>query len=243
MIDYKSKLSFFIYFVASILLGLFLGVFSVYYFVGIDTETADNLKVLSYFFIGCATIIASIQLAINAKQAKYSNDWNKKQMAMIRLHESEKTIKEALKNLHKHLDVVGRDPEDPYQVYELHNKMGVFLENNKFIYHGEETKDDESILPSKLLQKKNHINKFNKKIKGREVRDNVVALLNEYEYISLNVNLDIFDKNAVVLLYSERIIRTYKKFKKYIEHLRKDHKFGDDAYKEFESFAKSIINF
>ncbi|MFW3357378.1 DUF4760 domain-containing protein [Aliarcobacter butzleri] len=242
MIDYKSKLSFFIYFISSILLGVFLGVFSVYYFVGIDTQTADNLKILSYFFIACATIIASIQLAINAKQAKYSNNWNKKQMAMIRLHESEKTIKEALKNLHKDLDVVGRDADDPYQIYEIHNKMGVFLENGKFIYHGEQTEEDKSILPKLLLQKKNHICNFDETLVGRDIRDSIIALLNEYEYISLNVNLDIFDKNAVILLYSERIIRTYKKFKKYIEHLRKDHKFGNDAYKEFESLAKSIMN-
>ncbi|OCL99534.1 hypothetical protein AAX29_00575 [Aliarcobacter thereius] len=241
MIDYKSKLFFIIYFFFSIIIGTFIGIFLVYYFVGINTETANNLKILSYFFIACATIIASIQLAINAKQTKYSNNWNKKQMAMIRLHESEKTIKEALKSLHKHLDVVGRDPEDPYQLYEIHNKMGVFLENGKFIYHGEQTKEDKSIIPKRILQKADHICSFDNSLKGRDIRDSIIALLNEYEYIALNVNLDIFDRNAVILLYSERILRTYKKFTKYIEHLRKDHKFGNDAYIEFENLAKSII--
>lgn len=248
MIDYKSKWAFFLYFIFSIFIGASLGIFLIYYFIGLDEKTVDNLKVFSYLFIAFAALIATAQLGINAKQAKknaaqvkYSNDWNKKQLATIRLHKSDKVIKKTIANLHSTLDVVGRDIDNPYQPYEIHNKMGVFLQNGEFIYHGEETKEHIEILPKKSLQKKNHINEFSKNIKGRKVRDNIIALLNEYEYISLNVNQDIFDRKSVVLLYDMKILRTYKKFKKYIEHLRGYHNFGNDVYIEFEKLANDII--
>lgn len=249
MTDYKSKWTFFLCFVFSIFIGSSLGIFLIYYFIGLDENTVDNLKVFSYLFIAFAALVATAQLGINAKQAKknatqvkYSNDWNKKQLATIRLHKSDKVIKKAIANLHSTLDVVGREIENPYQPYEIHNKMGVFLQNGDFIYHGEETEEHKNILPTEFLQKKNHINEFDKKIKGRTVRDNIIALLNEYEYISLNVNQDIFDRNSVVLLYDMKIMRTYKKFEKYIEHLRGYHNFGNDVYIEFEKLAKDIIN-
>ncbi|MFW0714141.1 DUF4760 domain-containing protein [Aliarcobacter butzleri] len=249
MIDYKSRLAYFIYFIISIALGIFLGLFLVYYFIDIDTQTADNLKILSYIFIAIAAVIGSIQLGMNANQAKknteqvkYSNEWNKKQLATIRLHESQKEIKKATSFLHSILDIISREPDNPYQPYEIHNKMGVFLKNGDFVFHGEETQEDESIVPKKSLQKKKHIIKFNKKLNGRKVRDNIIALLNEYEYISLNVNNDIFDFDTVKKLMYGKIIRTYKKLEKYISHLRNEHNYGPNFYIEFETLAKRLEN-
>lgn len=247
MIDYKSKWAFFLYFVFSVLIGASLGIFLIYHFIGLDEKTIDNLKVFSYLFIAFAALIATAQLGINAKQAKknteqvkYSNEWNKKQLATIRLHESQKEIKKATSKLHSTLDIVAREIDNPYQPYEIHNKMGVFLENGEFIFHGEETTENIEILPKSTLQKKNHINEFDKKIKGRKIRDNIIGLLNEFEYIALNVNNDIFDFDTVRKLMSSKIIRTYKKFEKYISHLREEHKYGPDFYIEFETLVKRI---
>ncbi len=231
------------YILAGILIGIGLGLTFIYYSMGFDSNDIAVAKVSSLIFVGIAAIGGIYQLSINASQIKYSNEWNKKQLATTRLHESEKNIKAALTALHSTLNVVGRDVEKPYKDYEIHNLLGVFLNDNKtFVFHGEQTEEDiKNLHKNDSEQKNKHINSFDNSLKGRKTRDNMIALLNEYEYISSSVNCDIFDKESVMRLIDLKIVRTYFRFKNYIEHLRHEHGGGSTTYKEFEDFAQEIM--
>lgn len=223
------------------IIGIFIGLGIFIYLFESTDKTLNILKSASIIFVGISVLIGIYQLSANVRQIRYSNDWNKKQLATTRLHESEKNIKTALTALHSTLNVVGRDIENPYKYHEIHDNLGVFLEDRKtFVFHGEQTDDDIKNLPKNENQKKNHTNKFNHEINGREVRDNIIALLNEYEYISSSVNCDIFDKESVMRLMDLKILRTYLRFQEYINHLRNEHGGGSTTYKELEDFANEI---
>lgn len=224
----------------ALLIGVAIGLVLFAYLFGLSEKTLNIIKAGSIIFVGISVLIGIYQLSANVRQIRYSNDWNKKQLATIRIHESDKTLKESISILHPTLAVVERNPDDPYEIYEIHNQMGVFLKDETFVFHGEQTDDDIKKLPEDDKQREKHINQFKKKFKGRKVRDNIVALLNEYEYISLNVNCGIFDKETVMRLFEIKLLRTFLKFKKYIIHLREDHKYGQTVYIEFEKFAKEI---
>ncbi|HAC70133.1 MAG TPA: hypothetical protein DCF41_00260 [Arcobacter skirrowii] len=214
--------------------GFAVGIIISFIFSGFTNETLNVLKAISIIFVGFSLLLAMYQL-------KNSNEWNKKQLATTRLHESEKNIKTSIAGLHSALNVVNRDITKPYEVYEIHNKLGVFLKDGKtFIFHGEQTDNDIKILPDDEKQKENHINKFDHDIKGRDIRDNIISLLNEYEYISSSVNCNIFDKESVTRLVDLKLLRTYLKFQKYINHLRDHHGGGNTTYIEFEKFAREI---
>lgn len=217
----------------ALILGFAIGIVTICIFLGFTEKTLDVLKASSIIFVGTSLLLALYQL-------RNSNQWNKKQLATIRLHESEKNIKSCISALHNALDIIERDVNLPYEVYEIHNAFGVFDKDKKLIFHGEQKDFDIKNLPKDKEQEKNHINEFNKDIKGREIKDYIVALLNEYEYISLNVNNDIFDFDTVNKLMAGKITRNYKRFEKYIKHLREHHKYGPNIYKEFETLVKRI---
>lgn len=219
--------------IISLIIGFGVGIVTVCFFIGFEDKTLNVLKATSIIFVGISLLLALFQF-------RNTNQWNKRQLATIRIHESDKNLKNAITILHPTLAVVDRSPDEPYEIYEIHNKMGVFLKNSKFVFHGEQTDDDIKNLPEDNKQKENHINQFDKNINGREVRDTIIALLNEYEYVSLNVNCGIFDKETVKRLFDIKLLRTFLKFEKYIKHLRGDHKYGDTVYIELEGFAKEI---
>lgn len=250
MNNFKNKIAFVAYVLVGVLIGTIIGLYLIHFLIGLNNNDINIIKAISFLFVGFAAIAGIFQLSINARQAKhntkqikYSNEWNKKQLATTRLHESEKNIKAALTALHSTLNVVGRDIEKPYEDYEIHNVLGVFLNDKKtFIFHGEQTENEIKQLPKNSNeQKDNHLNSFNNNINGRVIRDNIIALLNEYEYISSSVNCDIFDKESVMRLIDLKLVRTYLRFEIYIKHLRKEHGGGSTTYKELEDFAKEIM--
>ncbi len=216
------------------IIGFGIGMLVLCIFLGFSDTTLNALKASSIIFVGISLLFALFQY-------RNSNQWNKKQLATIRLHESEKNIKSAIAALHSSLDIINRDPDNPYEAYEIHNEMGIFLKDGKFIFHGEHKDCHIKQLPEDDEQQVNHKNEFDKDVKGSTVRDNIVALLNEYEYLALNVNCGIFDKDTVLKLIDIKIVRTYKKFEKYINHLRIDHKYGDTIYIELDILANEIM--
>ena len=218
----------------SLVLGFGIGIVTICFFIGLEDKTLNIIKAISIVFVGLSVLLGIYQLSANVRQIRYSNDWNKKQLATIRLHESEKNIKACISALHSTLDIIERNTGNPYEVYEIHNAFGVFDKENKLIFHSEQKDSDIKNLPDDSNQQLNHINEFNDKINGRQTKDYIISLLNEYEYISLNVNNDIFDFETVEKLMAGKITRTFKRFEKYITHLREYHKYGPNVYKEFE---------
>lgn len=215
-----------------IVLGLALGIFISFIFIGFTDKTLNVLKAISIIFVGLSLLLALWQY-------NNSNRWNKKQLAANRLHESGKSLKACISVLHDTLNIIERDSSIPYEVHELHNAFGVFDKDENFIFHGEEKESDIKNLPLDSKQKEKHINSF-RDINGREIKDNVIALLNEYEYIALNVNNDIFDFETVKRLMAGKIIKNYNRFAIYINHLREHHKYGKNIYIEFEQLSKKL---
>lgn len=248
MFECKNKIVAIIYIMLGIGIGIVLGLFIIHKYIGWDIETTNSIKVIAYFFIGCSALVATGQLIINANQAKkntnqikYSNDWNKKQLAIQRIHESKSIIKKSTTYLHQTLRPRGREASDPYEVYEIHNYFGCFLEDGKFVFHGEETQEDIQKLPKTWDADDLHKYKFDKELNGREVQDNIWIFLDEFEYICAGINNKIFDKETITSLMGSSIMNTYKKFKNYIIHLRENenHKYVN-AYSELEKLAGII---
>lgn len=245
--EFKSKLSFVGYVLTGIGIGTIIGLTLLHTYIGWDEETINIAKVASFLLVGFAAVGGIFQLAINARQAKnntkqikYSNEWNKKQLASNRLHESRKVIKAAHTELHSILSVKERPINEPFEIHEIHNAIGVFSNSGDLIFHCEHCDEDIKNLPQDHEQKSEHINKFEKDIDGRRIKDSILELLGEYEYIAMNVNQEIFNKKTVTDLMGMPFIQTYKVFSEYINHLRFEHNFGASIYKEFETLAKEI---
>lgn len=220
------------------LLGVAVGLCIAAYWVAGDGKSLfDWAKV-----VVTPTVIFS-SLIITAKQFAYNREWNTKEAGVKAVYVSRgKTAKENAK-IDPLLNTTKKLEENrPLTIREIHNKMGVFLKNGRFVFHGEHTDDD--IRHIHENEQSGYVMQFDNRINGREVEKTIKAILNEYEYICMGCNLGIFDKDVVVELAAIRIVGTFNIFINYIYHLRYDkrHEYGKFLYNHFESMVKEIVD-
>ena len=76
-----------------IIFGIVIGLLLFTFLAWIPKNWFDILKVLGYLFISVSVVIAAQQFRFNREQAQYANEWNKKQLAISRLHDSRHIFK------------------------------------------------------------------------------------------------------------------------------------------------------
>lgn len=196
----------------------------------------DYVKVCSSLAIAISVGIAARQFQLNKRQTKEINTWNKKQLAMTQAH----TV---LDNITKHIEVINpvlqyrerkKNEVAPYTVAEIHNAMGVFMENGEFVFHGQHSKDDYKNLPRE--QKGENIIHFIDEIDGLTIKDSIYGLLNEYEYLAAGVNNDILDGKIIKSLMCSSIRDAFKLFEVYINHVIQKHDGNKNMYLQIRNF-------
>jgi len=221
------------------LIGLLFGLVFILYFYDMDTKSLIVARMVFSIFVVGSIIIAAMQFRLNRKQSTYANRWNKKQLAITRLHESRKLLKDLQKKLHGHIEILEHDEDNPFRLYEIHDSFGVKLINGDFVFHGEQTQEDMRLVPEKQPdQDVFRAIEFKDDVNGREVKDHILDFIGEYEYICSAVNSDVFDDDVVKRLYKKNIVRIYKIFEPYIRHLQITHEYGRTVFCEFEEVAE-----
>ena len=184
-----------------------------------------------------ALIFISIVLGII--NYNYVKEWNRKKAAVEALHNSKKLLKPAIRVLDKEINIQEKIINNyVFTIQELHNIIGVFLKDGSFVFHGEETPKDRL----KVHNKDNGFIKRFQKYNGREIYEYIEDILNEYEYLCMAANQNIFDKSTLIELRGSGIVRIFNMFSNHIYHLRHDkrHNFGGRLYFHLEAFATEI---
>ena len=115
----------------------------------------------------------------------------------------------------------------PYKISEIHCCMGNFKENCKdFEFHNKDSRKENT----------NGIKNLCLEYDGQDVKNTIINLLNDFEYIATGVNMDIFDENVVKKLWRGKLIYAFDMFKNYIHHLRIEHGW-ENVYTELEYLA------
>ena len=217
-----------------LLFGAVGGILIILILMNFDERTVNIIKAIGSLMIVLSIGIAINQFRLNRKQFERNNEWNTKQFGITETHKSRRVIKDAINTLISDLDVM--EKKEPFEVYEIHNSFGVFLTNNEFVFHGEEKSDDMRLLPEKDLDD-GHIARFKEKANGRKIKNTLLDLIGEYEYISLGINNGTFHKESVLALVAGPIRRNYYLYHKYIKHLQNHHKYGKSVFSEFRSLG------
>ncbi len=221
-----------IYGILGILIGIILHDFMT--FNGINIE--NILKII------VAPTVIFMSLLLTARQFVYNREWNKKDAAIKAIYISREKTQKYNDRLNVLLNTTYLIQHDlSLSVIDIHNKMGVFLEDGSFIFHGDETDND--IQNIHTQENSGYRQDFDKDIDGREIKNLITKILNEYEYISMSCNLDIFDKNVIIELRAGGIVKTFNVFISHIYHARYDkrHGYGQFLYIHFENFVKEIV--
>jgi len=214
--------------------GIIVGVLLVMLVKWLDKNTIDAIKAIGSILIFISIAIAANQFSLNRKQFENNNKWNKRQLAMTQAH----TV---LDNINKHIEIINpvlhfrerkKTGLKPYEVYEIHNAMGVFLENGEFVFHSYHTKEHYKYLPKE--PRDSHINYFMDDINGLAIKDSIYGLLNEYEYLAAGVNNDILDAEVIKSLMYTAMKDTYKLFEQYIKHAIEKHDGNQNMYTEIK---------
>ena len=179
-------------------------------------EITKKILAVSRIFLALGVVFAALQFYFNQKQLENSNNWNKSQLAITEINKINSKLEPLIKALRKIINYGER--KEPYKTSELHCQFGEFKDKGKdFEFH----KGD----------KKNVLNKD-----GQDIKDIVVNLLNNFEYVATGVNLGIFDEKVAKKLWKSKLIYAYKMFKNYINHLRTEHNWKN-VYIELEKLA------
>jgi len=219
-----------------ILFGVMIAILSIASFFSFDDKIINIIKALGSLMLVVSLGIAANQFRLNRKQFEKNNEWNKKQLAMTQAH----TV---LDNITKHIEVINpilnyrerkKNKATPYSVAEIHNAMGIFMEDGSFVFHGQHSKDDYKNLPRE--QKDEHIIHFIDEIDGLAVKDSIYGLLNEYEYLAAGVNNDILDEDVIKSLMCSPIRDAFRLFEVYINHVIKKHDGNENMYLQIRNF-------
>ncbi len=221
------------------MLGLFVGGAAAVVMMGLTEMSINILKVITGGILAVSAGVAAQQFSFNRKQAEYANNWNKKQLAISRLHDSRHILKELQNKLHGHLEILERNKDQPFGLNNIHDSLGVRLNDGTFVFHGEHTPEDIKKIPKTqpdelLFSALN----FCEDTQGREIKDNILDFLGEYEFICSAVNNDVFDDEIVKKLFQSNIVRIYNIFQPYIEHLQITHEYGKVVFCELEEVAR-----
>lgn len=179
-------------------------------------ETTKKILTVSRIFLALGVVFAALQFYFNQKQLENSNNWNRSQLAITEINKINSKLEPLIKELRKMINYGER--KEPYKTSELHCQFGKFKDDGKdFEFH----KNDKNDILSK---------------NGQDIKDTVVNLLNNFEYVATGVNLGIFDEQVAKKLWKSKLIYAYKMFEKYINHLRTEHNWGK-VYIELEKLA------
>ena len=221
-----------------LLLGIFIGSLISLWLMGFSETNINVLKVITGGILAFSAGVAAQQFRFNRKQAEKANRWNTRQLAMTQMHSSRKVMKECIAKLHECLEILER--KEPYELYEIHDIMGIQLDDGSFCFHGEEIEEKIKLIPTSAKNDDYRCLSFSDKYKGREIKDSIIDYLSEYEYICSGVNNNIFDDKTVKSLLRGSIISKYKLFEKYIKHQR-DFTGNINYFSEFSSVAERYM--
>jgi len=205
----------------------------------------DYTKAFGSIAIAFSVVFAARQFLLNKEQMEKTNKWNKKEAAIKALHESPMAINESRLYLNKHLKVNPRiEKGENFTIQELHNELGVFLKNGCFVFHGEQTQENVQMCRHEENDpsKRDYCIYFDEHKNGRETYNHITALLNEYEYLAMACNKDIFDKHIVIELKGTGFIAVFNLFSNHIYHKRHDTRHGGNKrlYRHLETFCIEI---
>ncbi|MFK5976468.1 MAG: hypothetical protein QM493_08175 [Sulfurovum sp.] len=129
----SKNLTRFIYGILGVLLGILLH----------DLLSENGINIKDTIKIIIAPTVIFMSLLITARQFVYNREWNKKDTAIKTIYmSSEKTL-----NYNEKLNLVLNttylmEHNKTLSIVDIHNKMGVFMEDGRFVFHGDETDKD-----------------------------------------------------------------------------------------------------
>jgi len=186
-------------------------------------------------------VVISMSIILTAWQFGLTRRWNKKEAGIKGAMEVSEKIFEVNKKLNKIIDInKAVDDIRRLTLDEIHNSMGCFMKDGTFIHHGEHSSDDWENINTTTG---NFCKKFNDSFDGKEVIHWIESILNEYEYVCLACQEDVFDKKTVKDLMAGKIVMTCHIFYNYILHLQYDerHKGANPStYEQLVTFAKEL---
>ena len=213
--------------IAFVTLGFAIAVFTININISWHKDWVDVAKVVTSILIFSSIIMAIINY-------RYVKKWNQRNAAIMGLHESQIKLSSAIRYLDKHIKLTKNfETKTTYDIVFLHNTLGVFIDDNSFVFHGEH-QNIQSLSRQNNLEYKTM---FIEGVKGRKIYNAIESYLNEIEYIATACEMEIFDKKTVYELKGGSLISGYIVFKNLIYHNRYDkrHHYGPTLYEHFEN--------
>lgn len=218
---------------AFIALGFSVAAFSINFHVDWHKDWVDVAKVVTSLLILASIIMAIINY-------RYIKKWNQQKAAIDALHSSKILLKKHIQKLDKEINIQDKLIHNKVlTIQELHNLIGVFMEDGSFIFHGEHS---DNHIDCVHTRNNGFIKEFKEKSKGRKIYVAIEEILNEYEYLCMAANQGIFYRKTLIELRGSGIVRIFNLFSNHIYHLRYDkrHGFGPRLYSHLENFANEI---
>ena len=193
---YFNLIIFFVFFVTSISLGLYLK------HTQWLSEKSETLSYFGYCAIALSVIMAGLQFRSN-------NIWRKKEKAYTVAQEAKKEIEPNMALINQHFHFYQRkltDANIAISLEEIHDKICLKDVNGKLVAANSNSSMKYILDPEE----------------GAQIRSAIVKTLNTFEYIASGVRHDAFDEEVINSLFEGLMIKFYKVFKNYIDHYRND---------------------
>lgn len=180
---------------------------------------ADIIQVFICIILATTVVVAYEQLKQLRIQLKINYELERKKFTLLELSKTREPIAASLKALDFVFNFSHRAKSNPITKNDIHEAI-CEKDDKKFVA-------DEAHSCLALSSA------------GHGIKQNIITVLETYEYIAAGVNSAMFDENIVLRLMKNPLIRTYEIFQPYIKHLRDDHD-RPNAFKELEEFYKKI---
>lgn len=191
----------------------------------IDEKLATNIQSIATAITALTVIVGLYQFLQGKQTLKSNHNWNRRQLAMQESVRIMKEIKEIHEQYDDKLKYTERRHNEPYLV---------------------DADDGISGIHDLILAVDEHNSRIQARgvfclsEDGRKLASAIKNILNNYEYLAAGIAEKTLDEKTIKRLSKSNIIKAYKVFGLYIDHLRDYHK-RPLLYCELEKIAKRWI--
>lgn len=178
------------------IVGMVVATVSIFF---LDTKSlANEVQAIASVITSLTILVGFYQILQSKKTLKANHNWNRRQFALQECNRIMKEIKTTHDTYDDKLKYTERKINEPYLVDADDGKTGIH---------------------DLILDKDGQGNRIKSK-DGREIVSAIKSILNNYEYLASGISESTFDENTVKKLNKSNMIKAYKVFELYIEHLR-----------------------
>ena len=182
--------------------------------------TLNDIANIAQIVIAISTSLGVIGVYIAYKTLKANHDWNRRHLAIEKIIEIQSNLSK-LREEEFELLLHFSSRKEPYTLEEIHLLMCEIDEN------GNIKRDNNGYC---ILTKK-----------GRKLSSQIREYLNSYEIIAGAIKENTFDEQVIKNILKGNMIKAYKIFQNYINHLRDFYK-RPTAFLELENLVKKWEN-